>query len=111
MKRGCCADCIGWNADVFYTLGGRDYHSAGPPFLNMNRQHTCTCLCFNRPVVDIHEVATGNKVGSIQDPFACCDLTFTLRDPNEEEVLLAKGGCCQWGLCCPLPCGPCSTVH
>merc|ERR1712113_276272 len=26
-------------------------------------------------------------------------------------VLLANGGCCQWGLCCSLPCGPCSRVH
>merc|ERR1712232_993967 len=25
--------------------------------------------------------------------------------------LYAKGGCCQLGLFCPLPCGPCSEVH
>merc|ERR1712232_695589 len=106
MKRGQCADCVGWNADVLYTFGG-----ASQQFLHMSRDHSCTCCCFNRPVVDITDVASGQKIGSIKDPFACCDLTFTLMDAQDNDVLYAKGGCCQLGLFCPLPCGPCSEVH
>merc|ERR1712085_169237 len=70
MKRGACADCVGWNLDV----------------------------------------ATGQIIGYLIDPYACCDLTFKILGPDEQPVILGAGGCCQWGLCCPLPCGPCATV-
>lgn len=105
LKRGGCADCVGWNADVLFTAGGQQSQ-----FLHMSRDHSCTFLCFNRPIVDIIDVTTQRTIGKIQDPFACCDLTFHLMDENEQPVLQAKGGCCQWGLCCPLPCGPCASV-
>eukprot|EP00916_Digyalum_oweni_P017952 GHVL01029848.1.p1 GENE.GHVL01029848.1~~GHVL01029848.1.p1 ORF type:complete len:157 (-),score=17.32 GHVL01029848.1:193-663(-) len=74
------------------------------------RPCTCTCLCFNRPKMTINE-ATGMVLGSVVDPWACCDLTFKILDPQDELVLKATGGCCQWGLCCSLPCGPCKTVE
>merc|ERR1712178_11183 len=63
-----------------------------------------------RPPVEMVDMTTNEKVGSIQDPFACCDLTFNINDPIGDPALKATGGCCQWGLCCPLPCGPCSRV-
>merc|ERR1712046_466283 len=31
LKRGPCADCVGWDAEVLYTLGGRDEHNPGQP--------------------------------------------------------------------------------
>merc|ERR1719323_1797717 len=77
----------------------------------MKRDWTCTCCCFNRPVAVMTDATTGVKIGSITDPFACCDLTFDVRGPNDESTLKATGGCCQWGLCCPLPCGPCAEVN
>jgi len=106
MKRGSCADCVGWDADVLYTYGGRN-----DKFMTMHRETTFTCCCFNRPEVQISDAETGRLIGSIQDPFACCDLTFKIKNADGEDALFAKGGCCQWGLCCPLPCGPCSTVE
>lgn len=105
MKRGCCQDCVGWNADIINIYGGQRTN-----FLHMQRDFTLTCCCLNRPVMDLHDVASGNKIGSLRDPFACCDLTFNMMDPEGKDVLAAKGGCCQWGLCCPLPCGPCASV-
>eukprot|EP00421_Protoceratium_reticulatum_P073145 CAMPEP_0168407218 /NCGR_PEP_ID=MMETSP0228-20121227/26049_1 /TAXON_ID=133427 /ORGANISM="Protoceratium reticulatum, Strain CCCM 535 (=CCMP 1889)" /LENGTH=64 /DNA_ID=CAMNT_0008420881 /DNA_START=6 /DNA_END=197 /DNA_ORIENTATION=- len=60
---------------------------------NMKRDFTCTCCCFNRPVVEMTDVASGQKIGSIQDPWACCDLTFSVRDPSDTTVLKANGGC------------------
>lgn len=106
MKRFLCVDCVGWKVDGMTIFGGQQ-----TPFLKMNRDWTCTCCCFNRPVTQITDAATGNLIGSIRDPFAFCDLTFGLMGPDGSEVLQAKGGCCQWGMHCPMPCGPCKEVH
>merc|ERR1719401_767838 len=48
LKRGACADCVGWNVDGINIYGG-----ANQPFLKMHRDFTCTFCCFNRPVVEI----------------------------------------------------------
>ena len=41
------------------------------------------------------DASNGSVVGSMVDPFAYCDLTFTMRDPQENAVLEGRGGCCQ----------------
>jgi len=105
MKRGSCADCVGWNLDVMTIAGGQK-----TKFMHANRDHACTFACFNRPRLDLTDAATGQIIGYLIDPYACCDLTFRLQGPDEQDVLKGAGGCCQWGLCCPLPCGPCATV-
>jgi len=104
----CCPDCAPWNLKIMYTQGGANQEA-----FKLNREWTCTFCCFNRPVVDIVDVPSGQKLGSISDPFACCDLTFSVKEPSEktDTVITANGGCCQWGLCCPLPCGPCAEVN
>merc|ERR1719401_119525 len=43
------------------------------------------------------------KVGIITDPFACCDMTFDVKDKVGTTMMQAKGGCCQLGMCCPCP--------
>lgn len=106
QAKQCCPDCAPWSVDVMYTQGG-----ANQTAFQLKRDFTCTCLCFNRPNVDVIDATSGNKIGSIKDPFACCDLTFNVRDQEDSTVLKANGGCCQWGLCCPLPCGPCAEVN
>lgn len=105
QAKRCFPDCAPWNVDIIYTQGGRSQLA-----FKLERPCTLTCCCCNRPVINVTDVVRGQSIGSIVDPFACCDLTFALRDPAEATVLKASGGCCQWGLCCPLPCGPCSTV-
>lgn len=102
----CFPDCIGWDTDVLYTFGGQQTR-----FMHLQRDDTCTFCCFNRPKLVIYdEVHGGQVIGSITDPWACCDLTFKMMDPNEKEVLWIKGGCCQPGFICPLPCGPCQRA-
>lgn len=105
MKRGCCADCVGWDVDVLTTYAGQK-----TKFMQMKRESTATCCCFNRPLTDISDY-NGVKIGSIRDPWACCDLTFQLNGPDGEEAMQVRGGCCQCGMICPLPCGPCAEVH
>lgn len=101
----CLPDCAPWQVDVLYTQDGSQEKA-----FRMERDFTCTCCCLNRPVVNVTDAKSNDKLGSIRDTFACCDLTFLVRDAADQEVLRARGGCFQWGLCCPLPCGPCSKV-
>merc|ERR1719401_577030 len=37
-------------------------------------------------------------------------MTFNLLDNSEQPALTAYGACCQLGLLCPCPCGPCREV-
>lgn len=80
-------------------------------FLQLKKDMQCTCCCFNRPLIEVINANTGQPIGKIRDPYACCDMTFGLLDADGEEKMTAKGGCCQWGLICPCPCGPCREVN
>lgn len=102
----CCPDCASWNLNVDYTENGANYTA-----YKIERPTTCTCLCFNRPKMTVTDVTSGKRIGGMSDPFACCDLTFTVSDENDNPAIKAKGGCCQWGLCCAIPCGPCKEVN
>mmetsp|Transcript_76420 Transcript_76420/g.181780 ORF Transcript_76420/g.181780 Transcript_76420/m.181780 type:complete len:247 (+) Transcript_76420:173-913(+) len=103
MKQ-CCGDCAPWSVKIKHTKGRRDEE-----VLRMERPFTMTCCCFNRPIVTVRDM-DDNVIGSIRDPWHLCDNDFTIRDAQGEPRITANGGCCQWGLCLPLPCGPCSVV-
>lgn len=105
MQQSCCHDCASWETDVLYTFGGFRER-----FLSLRRPCSLTCCCFNRPHVNIIDELTQRRIGSIQDPWACCGMRFSLRDAEDREVLSVYRGCCHPGLLCPLPCGPCSRV-
>mmetsp|Transcript_15308 Transcript_15308/g.43784 ORF Transcript_15308/g.43784 Transcript_15308/m.43784 type:complete len:257 (-) Transcript_15308:67-837(-) len=110
QAKQCCPDCAPWDLDILYTEGGNNTVA-----YNVHRDSTCTCLCFNRPSIEVKDMVQGKSIGSVMDPFACCDLTFTMTGAGDNgqdgSKLKANGGCCQWGLCCPLPCGPCAEVN
>lgn len=107
MKQ-CAPDCSPWDVDINYTKDG-----ANAPAYKIHRDWTFTCLCFNRPTAEMtDELNGGEVVATIEDPFVCCnDMTFTIKDKANEDLLYVKGGCCQMGLFCPLPCGPCAEVN
>lgn len=100
-------DCAPWDIDINYTG-----HGGSTLAYKMTRPWTCTFCCFNRPEVELVDVLNGDElVGTLTDPWTCCDLTYTGRDKDGDDIFYVKGGCCQMGLFCPLPCGPCSEVH
>lgn len=105
MKQ-CAPDCAPWNVSILYTKDGNS-----TPAFKLTRGFTCTYLCCNRPKVDLIDVTTDTKLGSMVDPYACCDMTFKILDAEDNKILKANGGCCQPGLICPLPCGPCAEVN
>eukprot|EP01067_Filipodium_phascolosomae_P006429 Filipodium_phascolosomae@DN4690_c0_g1_i1.p1 len=108
-ERNCCfKDCGPFRFDISMVPG------PGMPRRNLwhaERPCTCTCLCFNRPRLRITDCINGKDLATCVDPFACCNLTFTISDMNNETIMRANGGCCQMGLWCPLPCGPCARVE
>jgi len=103
-----CPDCAPFEVDIDY-LGWTSNENGA---LTMKKDCSCTCCCINRPVVDMFD-KQGHKIGSIKDPCALCpgNMTFEIRDHNDEALLYAESGLCQWGLCCPMPCGPCKKVE
>mmetsp|Transcript_113194 Transcript_113194/g.365730 ORF Transcript_113194/g.365730 Transcript_113194/m.365730 type:complete len:277 (-) Transcript_113194:59-889(-) len=105
MKQ-CCNDCAPWELHIIYTEGGQQEVA-----FRIERPFTCTCCCFNRPTITMYDAVSQEKMGSVVDPFSCCALDFNMRDGLDNPVLDARGGCCQPGLWCPLPCGPCAKVH
>lgn len=108
MQSMCCHDCASWEVDVLYTPPG----SVNQTFLELKRPCQLTCCCLNRPVANVVEATTQTKIGSFRDPCTLCSMRFQVRDERDNDVLEVNGGCCccQPGLWCPLPCGPCAEV-
>jgi len=113
LQNGCCHDCAPYDVNILYTPPGQLQQR----FLRMTRNFQCTCCCFNRPTADVLDEGSspGNqvKIGSFRDPCTCCSLKSQIRDAQDNDVLEVDGGylCCQPGMMCPLPCGPCATVE
>jgi len=104
-------DCAPWNIDVYLTENRDSVVTPGESAFTLRRPCTFTCCCFNRPVIDVTDVETGVRLGSIREPFAgCWDFKFILQDTDNNTVMRVGGDGCEWGLCCPYPCGPCSRV-
>lgn len=108
LQTGCCHDCAPYDVDILYTPPGY----LNQKFVRMTRPFQCTCCCLNRPVAEVIDETTNMKIGSFRDPCTCCALKFQVRDASGNDVLTVDGGCCccQPGMWCPLPCGPCSKV-
>lgn len=101
-----CKDCAAWNVDMRVINGQGQAEEA----FKMERPWTCTCCCFQRPTVTISD-AKGQVLGTMLDPFRCsCKLDYDIKDSDGADLLAVRGDCCQWGLCCPMPCGPCAEV-
>lgn len=107
QAQGCCADCARWDVDMRVVNSQGEAEEA----FKLSRPWTCTCCCFNRPTVTIVDAQSGEEVARMVDPCTCCNMTFSVNGKDGDHLMDIKGGCCQWGLCCPLPCGPCARVH
>eukprot|EP00747_Dinoflagellata_sp_TGD_P171159 gnl/TRDRNA2_/TRDRNA2_204530_c0_seq1.p1 gnl/TRDRNA2_/TRDRNA2_204530_c0~~gnl/TRDRNA2_/TRDRNA2_204530_c0_seq1.p1 ORF type:complete len:301 (-),score=20.97 gnl/TRDRNA2_/TRDRNA2_204530_c0_seq1:129-1031(-) len=105
IERNCChGSCKAWRMDVFLIGAGGLDAGVGQMIhvMHIERPCTCTCLCMNRPEVILSD-SEGVKLGSIREPFSCCNLPFTVHDASGTAVLETNVSCCQCGLCCPCP--------
>merc|ERR1719350_2434249 len=103
--KSCFGECIGWNVNIMHVEDGRRDLA-----YKLVRPQTCTCGPFNRPVMELTD-ADGKMVGKVKDPCSCFSLRMHAMDPSGQDIFTVNGGCCQLGLYCPCPCGPCSVVH
>ena len=51
-------------------------------------------LCCWRPIVMVFD-GEGNKVGNVDDPFACCSLNQRIYGIDGEQIYGIAGSCCQ----------------
>ncbi len=96
-----------------YDVQKQKYKSGWKPFLQMKRDYTCTCMCCNRPAMEVHtDYSSVNKtVGYIKDIFQCCDYKFGIYEGvNVDPTFTVEGSCCQCGIHCHCPCGPCERI-
>ncbi len=96
-----------------YDYKSQCFRSSWKPFLHIKRDYACTCLCCNRPVIEVSRVDKRDKevLGYVRDEWACCDYVFSLQKSLEESpAYTVRANCCQCGLFCACPCGPCEKV-
>eukprot|EP00811_Abedinium_folium_P004523 NODE_14164_length_1125_cov_2.415832.p1 GENE.NODE_14164_length_1125_cov_2.415832~~NODE_14164_length_1125_cov_2.415832.p1 ORF type:complete len:280 (+),score=76.77 NODE_14164_length_1125_cov_2.415832:102-941(+) len=92
-----------FNIDIALLIGPG---AAPMGFVRLERPFKCTCCCFGRPEVQIFNSITNAKIGMLYHPFACCHMSFILRDGNDNDVLRIKHNCCDCSICCwGCPCG------
>jgi len=107
-QRQCCpGGCREYDYTIKMETGPYD----DMEFLHAVREFSCTICCFNRPELAVYIPGTSQTLGYMSDPWACCDMTFDLFDDQRNLVLKVHGSCCQCGICCKCPCGPCESVE
>ena len=59
----------------------------------------CTCFCLERPIMNVF-TNRNTLVGTVKQPFSCCDPIFTINDPSGVIKYYIWADCCQCGYCC-----------
>lgn len=82
------------------------------PFLLLDRQCKCTCMCFNRPEMTVAWVEDGKNeyIGKIKDIWQCCNICNEVYDKDNNLRYKIEANCCQIGMHCKGPCESCEHV-
>lgn len=104
-RSGCCnrnclpGDCRRFKMEVTHDSGGR-LPFDGLPFLTMERPFECTCLCLNRPFIEVNFTENGQNhyVGKVVHEFNCCEMYFSLFDKTNTVVYEIRGSIWQTGV-------------
>eukprot|EP00499_Haloplacidia_sp_CaronLabIsolate_P015243 CAMPEP_0196781192 /NCGR_PEP_ID=MMETSP1104-20130614/9219_1 /TAXON_ID=33652 /ORGANISM="Cafeteria sp., Strain Caron Lab Isolate" /LENGTH=313 /DNA_ID=CAMNT_0042151413 /DNA_START=32 /DNA_END=973 /DNA_ORIENTATION=+ len=102
LERQCCGSMREFDMFIDTIINGQNW-------IRLHRPFKCTCLCMNRPVLDVLDPA-GNVLGGVMQPWACCDTNFLVRRQDGSVAFEIKGRCCQAGRFCRCPCAPCNRV-
>eukprot|EP01016_Furgasonia_blochmanni_P045014 TRINITY_DN6297_c0_g1_i2.p1 TRINITY_DN6297_c0_g1~~TRINITY_DN6297_c0_g1_i2.p1 ORF type:complete len:201 (+),score=42.96 TRINITY_DN6297_c0_g1_i2:393-995(+) len=81
-------------------------------FLTLSREFKCSCLCLQRPAVDVFwtEEKEKKKLGTIISPYEMCDYTLHVLDKHENVTFRIVASCCQLGFHCNFPCDACQNI-
>jgi len=69
-------------------------------FIRCDKPCKIGCCCMCRPVMDVRLADSGVRLGTVREPFACCDLDSEVYDSVGNLKYEVEGDCCQIGLCC-----------
>lgn len=87
---------------------------SGINFLRLERECACTCLCFNRPSMEVFAVENrndnGDFLGKITNPFTCFNRRLEVWDNKGTLRYALDANCCQLGFFCKCPCEPCQII-
>lgn len=117
-QRYCCSSSMrGFDMDVKFNTAILDpYKQSGTnlaPFLHLKREYRCTCCCCNRPCIETTLIEGGKNetIGYVTDCWSLCNYVYDIRGvADQDTAYVIEGSCCQCGLCCKCPCGPCKKV-
>lgn len=81
--------------------------------LEMVRECQCSCLCFNRPKMDVYYTENGAYLylGKVVDDFDCCNYSFSVYDNQGIKIYHIEAKCCQCGIWCQCPCDSCERIE
>lgn len=106
--------CKQWRMDIFLMgdAGLQGGLESMTPFMHLERPCHPTICCFNRPEVVVTDAQTKMKIGTIREPWTCCNLKFEVLNSADQPTLNVEACPCQPGLCCPMPCDglPCQLI-
>ena len=69
-------------------------------FIRCDKPCKIGCCCMCRPVMDVRLADSGVRLGTVREPFTCCDLDSEVYDSVGNLKYEVEGDCCQIGLCC-----------
>ena len=106
-RSGCCSRCCCANSCRGLEMVIRHVASAAEIdtdisriFIRANKPCALGCCCLCRPQMDIKLEETKNYLGSVREPFTCCDKDAEVYDEGHNLKYRLVGDCCQFGLCC-----------
>ena len=99
-NRNCLpGDCRKFKMEVTHDSGGR-LPFDGLPFLTMDRPFECTCLCLNRPFIEVNYSENGQNIylGKVVHEFNICEMFFSVFDKTNTLVYEIRGTIWQIGV-------------
>ena len=85
----------------------------GRRLMVLERDCSCTCLCFNRPLLRVEAITDSGQnvpLGYITDPYNCCNYDFKIYDHQDQHKFTLNTSACQCAFYCNCPCNDCTKV-
>jgi hypothetical protein len=110
-QRNCCPSHIReFNMDMYHATSVPLAGNISGKFANLFKPFKCSCLCCNRPIINVTLGADNKYVGKIKHLFSCCDPEFEVYNAQGLKYYI-RADCCQCGLLCANNfCGKLSTA-
>ena len=110
MRNFCPSNVREFNMDIYHAVSSVMTGNLQGKFANAYRPCKCTCLCCNRPEINVTLGADNRFIGKIKHIWTCCDPEFEVYNPQGIKYFV-RADCCQCGLLCANNfCGKMSTA-